>query len=106
MTNELQAILTEIANGAKKSPHTGTVTVYFVTRAISRSGMRGTYGAFIADSDGDLRDVTFHMAKISGFHFDKKLRGIRVGGCGFSRTYEIASRCAEKIGIPFRDELI
>jgi hypothetical protein len=103
---ELLAIFTDIASGAKKNAHTGAVNVYFVTRAISRTGMRGTYGAFIADADGDLRDVTYHMAKISGFHFDAKLRGIRVGGCGFSRTYEIASRCADKVGIKFKDELI
>ena len=69
------------------------LTVYVSQKSVSRSGMMRRLLLHII-RDGELIEITQHVAEVAGFSFDRDAWAIKVHGCGmnmhFHAVYELS----------------
>jgi hypothetical protein len=64
-------------------------TVSTVLRHVSSSGMSRSISVLHADSTGDISDVTWIVARVTGNKIDPKHGGIKMGGCGMDMGFAL-----------------
>ncbi len=63
-------------------------TVYTILRRVSSSGMCRHISVAIADA-GEVRDITWQVARAMGETFQRDTGGIKVGGCGMDMGFHL-----------------
>jgi hypothetical protein len=59
-----------------------------VTRHVSRSGMQRTISV-LATKDGEIRDVSWAVARALDWRFDRDRGGVKVNGCGMDMGFHL-----------------
>lgn len=77
--------------------------VYTSVKHVSRSGMSRVISVHIVDSQGEILDISFHVARAIGASFDRDRWGVKMGGTGmdmaFAVVYELG-RALYPTGVP------
>ena len=68
-------------------PHGSTATT--VVRHVTRSGMSRSISVLTTDSDGEIRDVSYDVARVLGWSMDRDNGGVRVQGCGMDMAFHM-----------------
>lgn len=68
-------------------PHGSTATT--VVRHVTRSGMSRSISVLTADSDGEIRDVSYDVARVLDWSMDRDNGGVRVQGCGMDMAFHL-----------------
>ena len=71
-------------------------TVYTVLRHVSRSGMSRSISVIIHTPEGPS-DMSWAVAKLLGWSFDRRNDGVKVGGCGMDMGFYLVNRLAETL---------
>lgn len=68
-------------------PHDSVATT--VVRHVTRSGMSRSISVLTTDSDGEIRDVSYDVARVLGWSLDHDNGGVRVQGCGMDMAFHM-----------------
>jgi hypothetical protein len=63
-------------------------TIYTKLNHVSRSGMSRTIDVYLLRDNEPLR-ISWSVAEATGFTYDRKFEGVKVGGCGMDTGFEI-----------------
>lgn len=64
-------------------------TIYTKVLSVSRSGMSRKIMVLIAGTDGEIRNISWNVAKACGMRPTKDHDGITIGGCGMDMGFAI-----------------
>lgn len=71
-------------------------TVYTVITHVARSGMSRSIQTLIA-KDSEIVDITWAVARVTGYTFDRKNGGVKIGGCGMDMAFEVVYNLGYKL---------
>lgn len=71
----------------KMFPHDSVATT--VVRHVTRSGMSRSISVLTVDADGEIRDVSYDVARVLGWSLDRDNGGVQVQGCGMDMAFHM-----------------
>ena len=69
-------------------------TVTTMIRHVSRSGMRRAVAVLAVGEDRRIRNVSWAVARVTGYRFDRDRDAVLVNGCGMDAGFEVAYNLA------------
>lgn len=62
--------------------------IYSVVRSVSQSGMSRKISFFVVDN-GDIRDISWHVANVLDYRVDPNNFALKVGGAGMDMCFHV-----------------
>lgn len=63
--------------------------IHSIVRSVSQSGMSRKISLFVTDKDGDIVDISWHVARVLDYTLDRDVFALKVKGAGMDMCFHL-----------------